>query len=357
MKVKDIMREVEGFAPLGLAMSWDNVGLLLGDAQREVNKAVTCLDVDENAVDKAIEVGAELIVSHHPLIFRAINRITDPLLLKLIEHKIAVISLHTNLDVAPKSVNHVLAEALGLKVIEHLSQETGESWHRFSLTVPVDHLEPVREAIFAAGAGLIGLYDSCSQSHEVRGTFRALEGSDPFIKSEGLASVEECELEFMVDGSRLGATIEAIKNAHPYETPAFYHYPVSNQNPAYGLGLVCKNDAGLSLSGLQNQCREKLHNPAPRLYLLGKDADYIPERIAICGGSGGSLIPVAGRKAELYISGDFSYHQILDAGLPLIDAGHFFTEYPVVAYLSQKLQEMGLEAVALELEKHKGYIM
>lgn len=168
MKVKDIMRKVEGFAPLGLAMSWDNVGLLLGDAQREVNKAVTCLDVDENAVNKAIEIGAELIVSHHPLIFRAINKITDPLLLKLIEHKIAVISLHTNLDVAPKSVNHVLAEALGLTVIEHLSQETGESWHRFSLTVPVDHLEPVREAIFAAGAGLIGLYDSCSQSHQVR---------------------------------------------------------------------------------------------------------------------------------------------------------------------------------------------
>lgn len=357
MKIKDILREVEGFAPLALAMSWDNVGLLIGDANREVSKALTCLDVDENAVDKAIEIGTELIVSHHPLIFRPINRINNPLLLKLIEHKIAVISLHTNLDVAPKSVNHVLADTLGLRVIEHLSHETGNTWHRFSLTVPVDHLERVRQAIFSSGAGLIGLYDSCSQSHRVTGTFRALEGSDPFIKSEGIASVDEYELEFMVDDSRLGATIEAIRNTHPYETPAFYHYPVSNANPAYGLGLVCQNDAGLSLSQLQKLCCDKLHNPAPRLYLLGKEPGYIPERIAICGGSGGSMIAVASRKADLFISGDFSYHQILESGLPLIDAGHFFTEYPVVEYLAQKLQGMGLEVTSLKLEEHKGYLV
>jgi len=357
MKIKDILKEIEGFAPLGLAMSWDNVGLLIGDGAREVSRVLTCLDVDENAVDKAIEMGAELIVSHHPLIFRAINRITDPLLLKLIEHRIAVISLHTNLDVAPGGVNHVLADTLGLRVIGHLSGETGDSWHRFSLTVPVEHLEPVRKAIFASGAGLIGLYDSCSQNHRVKGTFRALEGSDPFIKSEGMASVDEYELEFMVDGSRLGATIEAIKSAHPYETPAFYHYPVSNANPAYGLGLVCANDAGLSLSQLQKLCHDKLRNPAPRLYLLGKEAGYVPERIAICGGSGGSMISAASRKAELFISGDFSYHQILESGLPLIDAGHFFTEYPVVPYLAERMQGMGLKAVALEMEEHKGYKM
>ncbi|HPV14158.1 MAG TPA: Nif3-like dinuclear metal center hexameric protein [Candidatus Cloacimonadota bacterium] len=357
MEIKEILREIEGFAPLTLAMSWDNVGLLVGDASQEVSKAVTCLDVDDNAVNKAIEVGAELIVSHHPLIFRAINRITNPLLLKLIEHGIAVISLHTNLDVAPKSVNQVLADSLGLTVIEHLSHETGNTWHRFSLTVPVDDLEQVRQAIFSSGAGLIGLYDNCSQSHRITGTYRALEGSNPYIKGEGTMSVDEYELEFMVDESRLGATIEAIKNTHPYETPAFYHYPVSNANPAYGLGLVCENDSGLSLSQLQKLCRDKLHNPAPRLYLLGKDAAFIPQRIAICGGSGGSLISVANRKADLFISGDFSYHQIFDSGLPLIDAGHFFTEYPVVHYLAEKLQEMGLEADILEMDKHKGYIM
>ena len=184
-----------------------------------------------------------------------------------------------------------------------------------------------------------------------------MEGSNPYIKGEGTMSVDEYELEFMVDESRLGATIEAIKNTHPYETPAFYHYPVSNANPAYGLGLVCENDSGLSLSQLQKLCRDKLHNPAPRLYLLGKDAAFIPQRIAICGGSGGSLISVANRKADLFISGDFSYHQIFDSGLPLIDAGHFFTEYPVVHYLAEKLQEMGLEADILEMDKHKGYIM
>ncbi|MGB4309420.1 MAG: Nif3-like dinuclear metal center hexameric protein, partial [Candidatus Cloacimonadaceae bacterium] len=102
---------------------------------------------------------------------------------------------------------------------------------------------------------------------------------------------------------------------------------------------------------------DKLRNPAPRLYLLGKEAGYVPERIAICGGSGGSMISAASRKAELFISGDFSYHQILESGLPLIDAGHFFTEYPVVPYLAERMQGMGLKAVALEMEEHKGYKM
>lgn len=357
MKIQKILKEIESFAPLGMAMSWDNVGLLIGNNQSEVSKALVCLDVDDKALDAAIALGAELIVSHHPVIFGSINKITNPLLLKLIQHKIAVICLHTNLDVAPGGVNHVLAKTLGLNVIEDLSQDTGSVWHRFSLTIPQDYLEPVRQAIFKAGAGLVGLYDSCSQSHEVRGTFQALEGSDAFIKSEGMASVKEFELEFMVDDARLVAVEQAIKSTHPYQTPAFYHYPVSNRNPAYALGLVCENDAQLSLLQIQKLCQEKLHNPAPRLYLTYKTSEYIPSKIAICGGSGGSLISLASQKADLFISGDFKYHDILDSNIPLIDAGHFFTEYPIVNSLAKRLCAMGLEAEALKMEDHIGYLI
>ncbi len=357
MRIIDILKEIESFAPLALAFSWDNSGLQLGDLHGEISKVLLCLDVDDNAINKAISWGAELIVSHHPLIFRAIKQITDPDLLKLIEHKIAVISLHTNLDLAPGGVNHVLAQTLGLSPFDYLSHETGDTWHRFSLTVPADYLEQVRQAVFAAGAGLIGLYDSCSQSHAVRGTFQPLEGSEPFIKSEALAFVDEFELEFMVDESRLTDVVQAIRSSHPYQTPAFYHHPVSQQNPAYGLGLVCKNDAGLKLLDLKKLCQDKLHNPAPRLYLSGKDDGFVPQKIALCGGSGASLISVASRKADLFISGDFGYHQILESKIPLIDAGHFFTEYPVLASLAKHIQSMGLHAQVLEMIDHKGYYL
>lgn len=354
MLVREILIHLEHFAPLALAMSWDNCGLLLGDPSADVDKVYIALDVTPRTVELAIEAGAQLILSHHPLIFRPLARITDPVLLRLLEQRIAVISLHTNLDVAPGGVNHALADALGLHVIEHLSPETGDTWNHLSVSVPADHAEALKRAVFAAGAGLIGLYDSCSTLHPLQGSFRALPGSDPFIKGEGIQAVEELELEFMVDGSKLGAVLRAIESTHPYQTPALYHFPVANRNPAYGLGLICTPAQPINLLSLKELCRERLSCPEPKLWTAGQDPRILIDRIAICGGSGGSLISAASAKAQVYISGDFSYHSLMDSRIPLIDAGHFHTEYPVLNVLAKRMGDMGLDSVVMPMEECEG---
>lgn len=351
MTIRDILQRIEAFAPLALAMNWDNCGLLVGDPNAEVSTAFVCLDVTAKAVDLAIASGAQLIVSHHPLIFRPLPRITDPVLLRIIGHKLAVISLHTNLDVAPGGVNHALAAKLGLEVIEHLSPETGDSWNHLSVTVPVEYADRLRKAVFEAGAGLIGTYDNCATLHPVNGSFRALPGSDPFVKGEGLQSVEELELEFMVDGSRLNAVLNAIESAHPYQTPALYHFPVGNRNPAYGLGLVCQAAPGMDMMAVKDLCVKRLGCPNPRLWTAGKAPDQAISRIAVCGGSGGSLINAAAAKADIYISGDFSYHSLMDSRIPLIDAGHFYTEYPVLEVLAGHFSAMGLKCSTMPMRE------
>lgn len=357
MKIKDILTHLDKIAPLSLAMDWDNCGLLIGDKEAEVTKVFITLDVTPRAVELAIALDADLIVSHHPLIFRALKKINDALLLKLIQKEIAVIALHTNLDVAPGGVNHALAAKLGLKVLDHLSPGTGERWHHVSVTVPEEYASSLRAAVFEAGAGLIGAYDSCSTLHPVKGSFYALPGSDPFLKGEGLVEVEEQELEFMVDSGRLNAVLAAITKAHPYQTPAIYHFPVANSNPAFGLGLVCQSETPLNLNELKELCRKGLKNPAPRLWSAGRDIGFCPQRIAICGGSGGSLLQSAAAKADIFISGDFSYHQLLDAAIPVIDAGHFFTEYPVLDILAGHITHFGLPVEVMKMEDHEFYRM
>ena len=214
MLIKDLLNHIETFAPLALALDWDNVGLLLGDRSATVNKALVTLDVTPNAVDKAIERGCDLIVSHHPLIFRPLKSLTDPLLLKLAARGIAVICLHTNLDVAPYGVNHALADALGLQVTGRLSLETGNRWQHISVTVPPAKAEDVARAAFAAGAGRIGNYGSCSTRHPITGTFLPGQGARPQLEqpdAQGLSRVEEVELEFMADSLCLPQVLQAIR--------------------------------------------------------------------------------------------------------------------------------------------------
>ncbi|MCB5228511.1 MAG: Nif3-like dinuclear metal center hexameric protein [Candidatus Cloacimonetes bacterium] len=353
IKIKDVLARLNSLAPVALAYQWDNCGLLVGDKESVVQRVFITLDVTPHAVEMALESGAQLILSHHPVIFQPLKNITNPLLLRLIKNDIAVISMHTNLDVVPQGVNYALAEALGLHVMEPLSLQTGQSWHHLSVTVPPEYAQAVQEAVFAAGGGVIGSYDSCSTVHPIIGSFRSGEDARPFIKGEGLQKVEELELEFMIDTAVLNAVLMAIGRAHPYQTPALYHFPVANHNPRYGLGLLCDAPEPLNMDNLIQRVRQNLHNPAPRLWTAGKDTATPLKRIAICGGSGGSLLAAAQAQADIYISGDFSYHQMLDATIPLIDAGHYYTEYPVLRYLDAYISGLGLESVVIPLEAHE----
>ncbi len=356
MLIAELMSYIGEFAPLTQAADWDNVGLLVGDSRCDIKKALISLDVTPNAVRKAINSGADLILSHHPLIFKPIRQVTDPLLLKLIENQISVICLHTNLDVAPQGVNHALADALGLQAMEHLSAESGGKWFHLSVSVPSGYTDEVSKAVFQAGGGKIGNYASCSSRHDTMGTFQPLDGAKPFKNNpdfSGISSVEEQELEFMVDEADLQGVVAAIKASHPYETPLLYYFPVSSANPAYGLGLVGKLDSTLNLKEIVTLVSERLSCPFPKLWTAGLDPDTKVEKVAICGGAGASILKRAERCADIVITGDIGYHNLLESRIPIIDAGHFYTEYPVLRYLQNRLELRGIPCEVLTMQEHE----
>ncbi len=353
MQIKEIMKAVETFAPMALAMTWDNVGLMVGQRDWEVSKAYVTLDVTPTAVEDAIDHGCQLILSHHPLIFKAQKSISDPLIIRLIQAQVAVISLHTNFDVAEDSVTHALARALGFTACARLSDESGAGYHHLVVYCPAGYEDKVCEAAWSAGAGKIGNYYNCATRHAVEGYFRAGEGYKPFTAMPEGSSVPETALEFMCDSFRLNSVLNAIKAAHPYETPALYHFPVSGANPAYGLGLVCQPQQELDLQQLARLVKGRLGCPHTKLWTAGKALNTPITRIAICGGSGGTLLGLASAKAEVFISGDISYHTFLDSRIPIIDAGHFYTEYPALQLLGSFVESLGLESRQMEPEKHE----
>jgi len=353
MKIQEIMQMVEAFAPLGLGLNWDNVGLMLGNRDWDVNKVYVTLDVTPTAVEEAIANGCQLILSHHPLIFKAQKSITDPLFIRLIQAQVAVISLHTNFDVAEDSVNHALARQLGLKVTGILSDETGATYHHLSVSCPAGYEDRISRAAWEAGAGKIGTYHNCGTRHSMQGYFNSGANSEPFIAKPEGGFVEETELEFSCDSFRLKQVLQAIKSAHPYETPALHHFPVSNSNPAYGLGLSCEPEQPLDLQKLAILAKDRLGCPHTKLWTAGKALDTVIRKIALCGGSGGSLLGLASAKAEVFISGDITYHTLLDSRIPLIDAGHFYTEYPALQLLGGFVSTLGLEAQLMPAAEHE----
>jgi dinuclear metal center YbgI/SA1388 family protein len=356
MLISELMSYIEEFAPLSLALDWDNSGLLVGNPESEFKRVLISLDVTPNALRRAKMSQADLILSHHPLIFKPLSSVSDPLLLDLIKCGISVISLHTNLDVAPKGVNHALAKKLGLEVTGHLTSERGGNWYHVSVTVPEEHAGAVAEAAFKEGAGRIGNYSSCSTRHATSGTFKPLAGAKPFLKDAddaGITTAQEEELEFMADEVDLDGVLAAIRSNHPYETPLIYHFPVSAANPAYGLGLVGRFPRELSLEEIRDIVSQRLSCPHPKLWIAGLEPSTKVERIAICGGSGGSILKCAEQKADLLITSDIGYHSYLDSRIPIIDAGHFFTEYPVLDYLEHKLSDKGIRCEVMPMEEHE----
>lgn len=354
MNISDILAGLNKLAPQGLAASWDNVGLQIGLPDWQADKILLTLDVTPSVVDYAFKQKFELILSHHPLIFKPLNSVTNPEIIKLTQNRIGVIAMHTNLDVVPDGVNHALAGALGLTVKDYLSSETGSKWYHGSVMVPPLYLEQLADAIHAAGAGRIGHYDNCSTRHMITGTFRALEGSNPWLGKPGSYElVDEVELEFMVDSFYLPAVKKAIAATHPYEIPSVYFTETENGNPAFGLGLLGELPQAMPLSAFAEQVKSKLEAPYVQLWTAGKDVSHKVKTIAICGGAGASLISQAEGRADVFVTGDINYHAMLQSSIPLINAGHFYTEFPVLNKLRNLLKQEKIEISVYPLKKHE----
>ena len=240
--VKSITDIIEDLAPLNYACKWDNVGLQLGYGEDIVNRNLTKLEITDAILNEAIEKEVDMIVALHPLIFSPLKSITKDdikgkIIYKAIQNNIAVYAAHTNMDIAPGGLNDYIAAQLDMQNTEVLDIAERIPYYKLVVFVPLGHEEKVAEAISAAGAGHIGNYSHCTFRTGGVGTFKPLEGTNPFIGVQGrLEQVEEVRLETIVPEEKLARTTQAMIKSHPYEEVAYDIYPLMNEGRAIGVG-------------------------------------------------------------------------------------------------------------------------
>ena len=343
-RVQDVVGLLNGLYPPVLAEEWDNVGLQVGDPAVAVSHVAVSLDPSPVAVEEAIGLGAEMLVCHHPLIFRPLKQVTTRdetgrLVCTAVRGGLAIMSAHTNLDRAHNGLNDWLAQALGLAESTPLETPSGLLF-KLVVFVPVEHKEMVAEAMFEAGAGQVGAYDRCSFSSAGIGNFRPSAGTNPFVGKVGeVESVEELRLEVLVPKEALSRVVSRLIKAHPYEEVAYDLVPIANNRTDIGLGRIGRLSKVTLLDDVLLQIKAALL--VETLRVAGAKSDKI-KKLAVCGGSGASLLQAASRQgADLLVTGDVSYHDARKAeelGLTVVDAGHFATEHIVVDQLTRALK-------------------
>lgn len=354
IKVKDVVRWMEEWAPPQIAEPGDPIGLQVGAMDAPVTRIAVALDVTEAVVDEAVEQGAQLIIAHHPLIFRPLKTLrTDRpegrILSKLLQHGISVFAAHTNLDTAAGGVNDLLAEALGLQDCVPLRTAGAEELYKLVVYTPHSHAESVSQAVFAAGAGHLGNYSHCGFKLSGTGTFLPEDGAKPFLGQVGqVERAEEERFETVVPASRKDAVIAAMKQAHPYEEVAYDLYRLEIPGTAYGLGRVGNLPAEMPLKAFVMRVKEAFGLRALRY--VG-DGNAPVRRAAVLGGSGRSFMKDAlASGADVFVTGDLDHHTALDAkaaGLLLVDAGHHIEQImkeAVADRLRRWLEQSGASA-------------
>jgi dinuclear metal center YbgI/SA1388 family protein len=336
------MAALERLAPRRLAAGWDNVGLLVGSPAQEVASLLVALDVTPQVAELAAAEGIDMIVAHHPLILKTLNAIrTDTpqgrTLATLLAAGIAVGAAHTNLDAAAGGVNDVLAARLGLTELRPLVVDGRERFLKLAVFVPESHIEEVRQAVAAAGAGHIGNYSHCTFQAPGTGTFLPLEGTKPFIGAQGrLEYAPEYRLETILPEDSAPRVIDAMLRAHPYEEVAYDLYALENPGREFGLGRVGRLTVPEPFAAFADRVKSALG--LAHLRVAGPTEREVAT-VAVCGGSGASLLTAAAG-ADVFVTGDVKYHEALEAadiGLALVDAGHFATERPVVEAVAAHL--------------------
>ena len=243
MKISEIIDAIETIAPLALQESYDNAGIQVGDKSVEASSALLCLDVTEEVIDEAISIGANLIIAHHPLLFKGIKSITgsnyiERILIKAIQNNIVIYASHTNMDNAYNGVNYKIAKIIGLDSLQILDPLQGRLL-KLATYVPKKFTESVRNALFNAGAGYIGNYDNCSYTIKGEGTFRAGENAHPFCGEIGqMHKEEEAKIEVIFPDYKKVSVIKALLAIHPYEEPAFDILPLNNSWNHAGSGII-----------------------------------------------------------------------------------------------------------------------
>lgn len=344
MIVKDIHRVVDRWAPKGIAWERDNIGLQVGDMGARVKGILVALDVTETVIAEAKRRGANLLISHHPLLFRPPKSVTvhDQVgrrIRQLIEQGIHLYSAHTNLDFTKGGTSFALADALGLHEVGFL-HESFRAQQKIVTFVPEPHVDAVRKAMAAAGAGIIGNYDHCSFASPGTGSFRGGAAVRPVIGTpEKLEQVAEVKLEMVMHEWDAPRVLQALRSAHPYEEVAYDVYPLANTSGGFGMGIIGMLDRPLRVPQFLRLVKQRLHAHTVRR----TDGPVgVIRRVAACGGSGAELLDTAlAREADAFITADVKYHDFHRAAgeILLIDAGHYETEHLVVDAVVRKLKK------------------
>ncbi len=340
--IAHIISYLHQVAPFSYQESYDNSGLLVGDASQEVTGVVVALDCTEAVIDEAIAAGANVVLTHHPIVFKGLKRLTgsnyvERTVIKAIRNNIALIAIHTNLDNVYFGVNHIIASRLNLTNQRILAPKAATLF-KLAVFVPHDSEDAVRSAMAEAGAGRIGDYENCSFSVEGMGRFRPTGDADPYIGEPGkLVTVSETCIEVVVNQHALKAVEQAMKKAHPYEEVAYNIIPMLNTNQYIGSGMVGDLEAPVKTMDFLEFVKETFQCGVVRYtYAVSETV----QRIAVCGGSGGFLLPDAiGAKADVFITADYKYHEFFDADgkIVIADIGHFESEQYTSDWLVQLL--------------------
>lgn len=351
MIIQEVIDLIEDFAPTKYAESFDNVGLLVGDASATVSGALITLDTLEATVEEAVTKNCNLIISFHPIIFSGLKKLTgrdyvERTVVKAIKHEIAIYAIHTALDNQHKGVNDMICEKIGLKNRQILIPRK-DSIKKLTTFVPTEQADKVREALFVAGAGSIGNYDNCSFNINGKGSFKGNEESNPVIGEKGKIHYEE--------ESQIGITYLAhlesriLKNlfeSHPYEEVAYEIHSLDNKNQQLGMGMIGDLETEMDEKSFLKQLKETFKTGCVRhSKLLNKPI----KKVVVLGGSGAFAINNAkAAGADVYVTADLKYHDFYKAEekLVLADIGHYeseqFTKNLLYSFLSKKISSFAL---------------
>lgn len=331
MKIKEILHLIEQLAPIPLQESFDNSGVQIGDINQEAKGAIVCIDVTESVVDEAISMGCNLIISHHPLAFKAFKSLTgknyvERCMIKACKHDIVVYAAHTNLDNASQGINKYLADMLNLQHTRILDPQKNKLLKLITF-VPNSHADLVRNSLFNAGAGNIGNYDNCSYNVMGEGTFRAGENTNPFVGAFNEVHTEqETRIEVILPDYKLSEVKRALIAVHPYEEPAYDIYNLANVWNESGSGIVGTLPEEMEEEDFLYLLKDTFHlKSIQHSSMRGKTI----RDVALCSGSGAFLIPKAiSYGADVFITGEAKYNDFYDVEdkLLLTIIGHYESE-------------------------------
>jgi len=343
MQIREITQFLESIAPSSYQESYDNAGLITGQPDMEFKGSVCCLDSTEDVIDEAISKGANLVIAHHPIIFKGLKRLNgknyvERAIIKALKHDIAIYAIHTNLDNVRGGVNDRIADQLGLeRKGRNILMPKRHLLTKLEVYVPTAQLKDVQTALWAAGAGGIGHYENCSFNSTGKGTYKPIEGANPHVGTIGEQEEDyEEKLEVIFPSHLIGRVVSAMLAAHLYEQPAYQLISLENSNQDIGSGIVGDLSSAIPTHEFLNMVKERMNAGAVKHTRICHDSI---EKVALMGGSGVfGLNAAIASGAQVYITSDVKYHEYFDADgkIILIDIGHYESEQ----YTQQLLKEL-----------------